>query len=69
MCHGGLNYPGVQLLKYDDVGNYKKLKEQLWARLIGRGIPMMPPSGLPEEHKIELLQLVKAWMDAGSPAP
>ncbi len=69
MCHGGVNYPGIQLLKYDDIGNYKKLKEQLWARLNGQGIPQMPPSGLPESDKAQLLELVKQWMDAGSPAP
>jgi glucose/arabinose dehydrogenase len=69
MCHGGLNYPGIQILKYDDIGNYKKLKLQLWARLNGAGVPQMPPSGLLPEHKSAVLALVKQWMDAGSPAP
>ncbi|MBC7742158.1 MAG: PQQ-dependent sugar dehydrogenase [Bdellovibrionaceae bacterium] len=68
-CHGGMNYPSIQLLKYDDIGNYKKLKEQLWARLNGDGVPQMPPSGLPEDHKQSLLSLVKQWVDAGTPAP
>lgn len=69
VCHGGLSYPGLQILKYDDIGNYKKLKEQLWPRLQGQGVPQMPPSGLPDAHKQELLDLVKKWVDAGEPTP
>lgn len=68
-CHGGLNYPGIQILKYDDIGNYKKLKDQLWLRLNGQGVPQMPPGGLAAEHKAENLALVKRWVDAGYPAP
>ena len=68
-CHGGLSYPGLQILKYDDVGNYKKLKDQLWPRLQGHGVPQMPPGGLSGEHKDEVFNLVKQWVDAGYPAP
>jgi hypothetical protein len=69
MCHGQLSYPSIQLLKYDDIGNYKKLKDQLWLRLQGQGVPQMPPGGLVSSNKQELLDLVKKWVDAGYPAP
>ncbi len=68
MCHGSLSYPGMQILKYDDVGNYKKLKDQLWLRLQGQGMAQMPPGGI-LTNKNELLDLVRKWVDAGSPAP
>ncbi len=68
MCHGSLSYPGMQILKYDDVGNYKKLKDQLWLRLQGQGMAQMPPGGI-LTNKDELLDLVRKWVDAGSPAP
>lgn len=69
LCHGGLSYPGVQLLKYDDIGNYKKLKDQLLPRLKGDGAPQMPPGGLPADQQHELFDLVNQWVQAGSPAP
>ncbi|MFZ3230842.1 MAG: PQQ-dependent sugar dehydrogenase [Pseudobdellovibrio sp.] len=68
-CHGGLSYPGEQILKYDDVGNYKKIKDQLSLRLAGNGVPQMPPGGLISENKKELLDLVSKWIEAGKPAP
>ncbi len=68
MCHGSLSYPGMQILKYDDVGNYKKLKDQLWLRLQGQGMAQMPPGGI-LTNQDELLDLVRKWVDAGSPAP
>ena len=68
-CHGGMSYPGVQLLKYDDVGNYKKIKDQLWLRLNGQGVAQMPVGGLPVNQKDSLLQLVQKWMNAGQPEP
>lgn len=68
-CHGNLSYPGIQILKYDDIGNYKKLRDQLWLRLTGHGVPQMPPGGLPIENKKELFELVQQWIKAGSPAP
>lgn len=68
-CHGGMSYPGVQLLKYDDVGNYKKIKDQLWVRLNGQGVAQMPVGGLPPAEKDLLLQLVQKWMQAGEPEP
>ncbi|MBC7467614.1 MAG: PQQ-dependent sugar dehydrogenase [Bdellovibrio sp.] len=69
MCHGGLSYPSLQILKYDDVGNYKKLKDQLWPRLQGQSVPQMPPGGLISTNKDELFNLVKRWVEAGYPAP
>lgn len=69
ICHGGMNYPGMQILMYDDIGNYKKLKDHLLARVKGDGVPQMPPSGLPEKTKAELIQLIEKWVSVGSPAP
>lgn len=68
-CHGKISYPGIQILAYDDIGNYKKLKEHLWPRLQGEGVPQMPPGGLNPDHKDELFSLVKRWVEAGYPAP
>lgn len=68
-CHSGVTYPGMQILKYDDVGNYKKLKDVLMPLLTGNGLPQMPLGGLPEESKDQLMALVQQWLDAGSPAP
>lgn len=68
-CHAGITYPGMQILKYDDVGNYKKLKDVLMPLLTGNGLPQMPLGGLPEESKDQLMALVQQWLDAGSPAP
>jgi glucose/arabinose dehydrogenase len=68
-CHGGLHYPKVQILMYDDVGNYKKLKDQLASRLKGEGVSPMPPYGLPPALKAELFDLVDKWIAAGKPAP
>ncbi len=68
-CHGNLSYPGIQILKYDDIGNYKKLKDHLWLRLSGDGVPQMPPGGLISTNKKELMELVQQWIKAGSPAP
>lgn len=68
MCHGSLSYPGMQILKYDDVGNYKKLKDQLWPRLQGQGMAQMPPGGI-LTNKDELFALVQKWIQAGSPPP
>lgn len=59
----------MQILKYDDVGNYKKLKDVLMPLLTGNGLPQMPLGGLPEESKDQLMALVQQWLDAGSPAP
>ncbi len=68
-CHGGLHYPKVQILMYDDIGNYKKLKDQLAARLKGEGVSPMPPFGLPPASKAELIDLIDKWIAAGKPAP
>ncbi len=68
-CHGGLRYPGLQILMYDDIGNYKKLKDQILARIKGDGVPRMPPYGLPETLKAQLIDLVERWNTAGRPPP
>lgn len=68
-CHAGLTYPGMQILKYDDVGNYKKLKDILMPLLTGNGMPQMPLGGLPDDSKDSLMALVQRWIDAGYPAP
>jgi glucose/arabinose dehydrogenase len=68
-CHAGLSYPGMQILKYDDIGNYKKLKDILMPLLTGNGMPKMPLGGLPDESKDQLMALVQKWIAAGSPAP
>lgn len=68
-CHAGLTYPGMQILRYDDIGNYKKLKDALLPLLTGNGMPQMPLGGLPENSRAELLGLVQRWIEAGSPAP
>ncbi|MEQ1721747.1 MAG: hypothetical protein ABL930_01135 [Pseudobdellovibrio sp.] len=68
-CHAGVTYPGMQILKYDDVGNYKKLKDLLMPLLTGNGVPKMPLGGFPEESEVQLMALVQQWLDAGSPAP
>ena len=68
-CHAGVTYPGMQILRYDDIGNYKKLKDMLMPLLTGDGLPQMPLGGLPEESREELIGLVQRWLDAGSPEP
>ncbi len=68
-CHSGLAYPSIQILKFDDIGNYKCLKNHLWDRLHGNGVPQMPLSGLSPRNKNALLALVDQCLKAGSPAP
>jgi glucose/arabinose dehydrogenase len=69
VCHGGENAPGVQLLRYDDIGNAKrivsseKVQEILEMMRGNPDYPPMPPQGFdsPEEQQ-EAERLLSAWV-------
>lgn len=44
-------------------------KSEFYLRLKGKSAPQMPPGGLPDEDKAELIQLVKDWINQGAPIP
>lgn len=74
-CHGGTNAPGVQLLRYDDDGNARRIRESGKAREIlemmrgNSNYPPMPPQGFdsPAEQR-EAAQLIEAWVKTLTPS-
>ncbi len=75
-CHGGRNAPGIQLLQYDDIGNAKRIiAAQKAMPLFNRisavsGMIPMPPQGFGnEKDKNEAIDLLKRWIDSGTPIP
>lgn len=68
-CHGGTNAPGVQLLRYDDVGNATRIidadkaKEILEMMRGNPNYPPMPPQGFDsKEERAEAVRLLEAWI-------
>jgi glucose/arabinose dehydrogenase/cytochrome c5 len=69
-CHGGENAPGIQLLRYDDEGNEKRIvkankSKELYSMVKGEpGYPTMPPQGFSnEDEALEARTLLKLWLD------
>jgi cytochrome c5 len=70
LCHGGVNAPGVQLLRYDDEGNEARILKankahELYSMVTKeRGFPPMPPQGFQNETEAkEAAELLKLWLD------
>lgn len=70
MCHGGLNAPGIQLLKYDDEGNEARVLKANKAKTLfnmikgEQGFPTMPPQGFDNDaEKAEAVNLLKLWIE------
>jgi cytochrome c5 len=70
ICHGGTNAPGIQLLRYDDVGNEEKIlkankAKELFSMVSGvQGYPTMPPQGFTNDaEKAEAVNLLKLWIE------
>ncbi|MEA9355274.1 PQQ-dependent sugar dehydrogenase [Bacteriovorax sp. PP10] len=70
ICHGGANAPGIQLLRYDDVGNEEKIlkankAKELFSMVSGvQGYPTMPPQGFASDaEKAEAVNLLKLWIE------
>jgi glucose/arabinose dehydrogenase len=68
-CHQGEGAPGVQLLRYDDVGNEKRIRdagklEDILKVVSGaEGAPAMPPQGWDSpEEQAEAERLLKDWL-------
>ncbi|MGZ3807050.1 MAG: PQQ-dependent sugar dehydrogenase, partial [Bacteriovorax sp.] len=68
-CHGSEASPGIQLKKYDYLGNEKKLKElgkeqEILGRISGNpNYPTMPPSGFSsKEEQDQAVALLRAWI-------
>ena len=68
-CHQGEGAPGVQLLRYDDLGNEKrirdagKLEDVLKVVSGAEGAPAMPPQGWDSpEEQAEAIRLLKEWI-------
>lgn len=70
ICHGGTNAPGIQLLRYDDEGNEKRIlnankAKELFSMVSGeKGYPTMPPQGFRDfAEKEEAINLLKLWIE------
>jgi glucose/arabinose dehydrogenase len=70
ICHGGENAPGIQLLRYDDVGNEERIIKakkihEMYSMVKGDpGFPPMPPQGFSNDNEAkEASHLLKLWIE------